>query len=616
MNLFYLASMIMVYCCFTVSLINTDRFKHDLRRKIRLREHRISRDILDNLNSYDNFQKLSPRSSSFMLNPRKLCQAIKRYHSVGSFFLVAAILHFSLLFYFLFKVVFHMLMTGADHTQAEYYERNRFFPRLFESHEEPERFYTHCLAICLYCLTCRLICAYRLIRGTWINRDHYVEFYLSQINLAFVKSIDWPIKSWYYFTLSALAHPKESPLHGTDPMRCHLSVNESNIKLVDTLNTTDLVYYVNLIDFSKCYKSTGFRLQQASKRWHQTAPIHRMDPRHLAYIICLYIFGWAVGLSFLVAVGIMSLYFEIDGAVRETLGERRGFIETLRYYSLYLEEPWRLIRLFDLLFFGWVQLPCQVDAVSYYLDAGMLISRANKVTECFERELDLCLRGTASNYFHTVEPISKATSANNQYYSFLLESKKSDDIVLQKSDDDDILTSHIEGTKNGQTQSSFYKHVQSNPPRRHLSVSHTIHTIHFNETSTTKEFSTDNEGHTNCQYQFMNRYSSKNIEFFSKNDLNLKQRREINHRLERNIKMAKILYVEFLDLKRTHGLFVNALMILSGFCIAHCLSQMITATSYSTFFSLTINCLAFVAPISAIIILSVLLDREVSTRSF
>jgi len=113
----------------------------------------------------------------------------------------------------------------------------------------------------------------------------------------------------------------------------------------------------------------------------------------------------------------------------------------------------------------------------------------------------------------------------------------------------------------------------------------------------------------------LNRYSSKNIDYFIETDLSDQQRILMNKRLEKSVKMVAILHDEFTDLKRVHSLYINTLMLISGFCLAHSISQLITETSYTIGIGMALNILAFVIPITLVIILSIVLDKSVSIEN-
>ena len=624
MRPFYILMIVIKYVSFTASPIDGKRFRSDLRRKISMKEKRLAslndeKIINKELEAYQRQVKVS---NLFVANknPSQILRAIKRYHQVGNLFLVSSVLHYLVLLYLISKQVFHMLMSGKDKELALYFERNFFIPRLFESHKTPEIFYSHTLGICLFCLISRLICSSRLVQGALHNHHYYEKINLTQVMTGNFCYVELPFKDWLRLLRAGIDYWSRVKRNGKKALVSYLVTDKQILDYTDKTNTTGLIYHVNLIDFSECYHEIGKSLSmpgglmfpdmRRSHLWHLTLPPHRLDPGSHAFIIVALALSVVTGILFLVAVFLFTLHFELDGAINEIHGHRASFSEISAIIPSYFSNSRRCLRLFDLVIFGWIQVPPQLDAVLFYGDAGVLISRAQKVLKCFSVELDLCLRGRASQFHDIVSSLDRPEFRDGrdslQLDWTLYYPRPTDNLDFEFGHRHPRLAPRA-GTmrlENGRSKSpdclwfDSPKQMYANGIGDQLSGRGSL--LLGRETLAGRRAIS------------LNLLSSDRAEFSLETDLGPKQQAGINERLGRYIKMARVLQKEFVDLKHSHTIFVNVLILINGFCIAKCLSLILTDAPIATQLAISINCVALIVPIVAVIALSIQLDSLVS----
>lgn len=384
--------MLLLYGSYRVSPIDRERFKTDRKARLRLSEQQ-SQTYKFNSNLKRILQDKSV-DWKVVWNLKHLAYLIKRQHLAGNKFLFCILLQFFLLFYLLFKCIFHLLKTRHNEELAEYYDKQYCFPKLFHSYPNQFQFYGLCLTVYLYSLVIRLDATIKLIRISILNQKHYKEFYITQVNCSYMDlTSDVTVKQLLQLMRNSLIHYLQI---GRNPLTRSAHTKIRALKTMSEFDKSDMIYYRNAIDFNECHKLNSKNVANFKYRtlghnnWHYTMPVHRMDSFELA----LFEFFLKIGILTLGLFIFLVLANFFIFEVRATLPEHNlTWLDLLASPLNLLSKPCRLVRFLDTAGMVFVQLPNQMDAAAFCLDAIVLLSRIRKISKCFEDCLNVCRLG-------------------------------------------------------------------------------------------------------------------------------------------------------------------------------------------------------------------------------
>lgn len=323
----------------------------------------------------------------YLVRPRQLFAAIRLYHCVGNRFFVLVAIQFATIFYLLFKALFHKLFTGTDEQAAQYYA-DRYFPRAHHSYPRAHDLDSFLVRAYTYLLVFRLFRLYVLVKNSIINRDGYVELNASQMNFSSASIIEIPLHKWKRFMDIALHH--HTAYHESLNIRKkHLKFEDNIEELMDEKDQFEFMYFHNPISFDNCYQTyfDTSRIYKGSwaKGWYVSLPVCRIDPCEIGVLIPLGVVGCLLALIIVAILVTLATIHELCAIASET--EQGG---CLAQVPRLLFDISRFVRLFDIVSGVMVQLPQQVEAAILYFDCCSLISRARKVTEALQEDLNSC----------------------------------------------------------------------------------------------------------------------------------------------------------------------------------------------------------------------------------
>lgn len=79
-------------------------------------------------------------------------------------------------------MVVYSAYVKANRELAQTIETRYYLPRLFASHKNPEVLASYASVALTYSYAIRLLAAYRLVKNSIINFDHYKDHNISQVN--------------------------------------------------------------------------------------------------------------------------------------------------------------------------------------------------------------------------------------------------------------------------------------------------------------------------------------------------------------------------------------------------------------------------------------------------
>ena len=386
MNIFHWTIILSRLFSFVVSPIDADRFREGFTIKSRQRESFMEEDITKQL------EQLEPKIDwSKCLRWRDLRRAIKRYHMVGDEFLFWLAIQALALAYMVFKVSLYSLYVRSDLELANYLDEFYCFPQLFASYTNGRELSSHCLAIILYSCLNRLIAIYKLVKNALINFDYQRDFTTSQINFCHLTPYNWTPSQWFKLLKRCFTHRLDCKSNKR-LLELHLKKDSKLLEKFIESSSRDIIYRTNLIDFTACYEEINFlptpgAIDKSFRGWHLVLPMQRVDPFEFGLMASTYILFLVGLITIIVFVLSAATILELNQTVVPE-HSHASLLEILPYIPQYLAEPKRLIRLLDAWLFVFIQIPNQLDSGTFYWNAGITLSRARKVTECFKLDLE------------------------------------------------------------------------------------------------------------------------------------------------------------------------------------------------------------------------------------
>lgn len=293
--------------------------------------------------------------------------------------------------------MFHQLITGDDRAQAQYYA-DHYLPRLFESYTSPTRNYPIVLVISTFYLIERSIITVRLIRRSTDNCDGYKQIDAIQLNATFLTVLNWNIKDWWRFLKASREHRKictdrdqtTTAWTSNQERTAHLYVNQRLADNIDDMDSYELSYCNNPIDFSHCYRFHGLDISRLRPNiLYKPQAFCRIDMPELSWFVYYFFFGVPILLVAMASFMLIALSVELVALVPD--GDQITIHGYLRQIPNLFTDLNRLIRLIDIYTLVIAQMPLQNQTSAIALDIATLISRVNKVTDLLNDDLKFCV---------------------------------------------------------------------------------------------------------------------------------------------------------------------------------------------------------------------------------
>lgn len=334
----------------------------------------------------------------FLIHPRRVAEYIKQYHCVGNTFFIITAAQFLILFYLCFKAMFHKIVTGTDEKLAQYYA-DSYFPRIHQSYPDAYDLDTFVVEICLYILVCRILRLYTLIRNSIINRNGYKHISIAQLNFSLGAAYQIPLYKWKTLLDIAFSHKRECS-EDLSVRRAHIAFPKDLDKIIDNNHLYEILYFHNPINFDNCYAALKMDFKGVTKfkwteNWYVSSPCMRIDPIEFSWLISAGSVGIPISLLILTVLTLFMTTHELC-----TIASDKNENSCLAQIPILLFDLSRFARLFDILAMTFIQLPQQVEAGLLYWDCCIMISRARKVKEALQEDLDYCTTVSKIGYIY------------------------------------------------------------------------------------------------------------------------------------------------------------------------------------------------------------------------
>lgn len=533
-----------------------DRVDRDFVRNVKFEVHSTAN---ENDDCENNEEILRPQIDwlKSIINLPNLIRLIKRYHMAGNLFIFLAVFHILVLFHLSIKCLLHSILVGRDHNRMEYFD-TIYYPHLTAVYPEFQQFNTLFLFIASYNLVLRLCYAYKLIRRSIINEHTYKEVSIDQVTIACVTVYDATIKNWIKFWSYSIEHEKKVKLN-PNVMVNHLKFNQNIHRRVKTSSQFDLLYRMNAIDFDECYASCSNifegRHKKAFKQWHCPSPVMRFDLNIVRYGFVAIIIANIILVVTVTTCIIGYIYLEVANLTAHNEQHRQ-----VKVVVVVEEEQQQLLR------------------SSKWTFLGLELFRLLRIVE-----VSLFVLIQVPQHASGVLFIISALALISRNKKLRLNMQRDLDICL------DSLKSSI-----------MIAELPSRLSIQPLNFSHD-----FREPI---KFSQSEQSFTDY------RSSKQNYEIFEMGlgQARLHDRRNLNDRIQRQVNLIRLIYLEFLDLKKNNNVYLNILFISQGVCISYILSLFFAVESKAELVLLGGLILSGMLPVCSTLFTSAWIEQEVS----
>lgn len=348
----------------------------------------------------------------FLLKPNKVVQYIKRYHCVGNGFFVVISIHITAILYLITKSTFHRFVTGSDKIFAQYYA-DRYFPRILHTYTDTQYLDSQILSISIILLLFRLSRLSTLVKNSIINRDGYKHITAQQSSFSSALALVLPANDWLRFWSLVRSHRKDCA-ENNEIKRRHLSFGNNIEDAFSKKNQMELIYFHNPISFEQCYNvlethcSSDSRVSWAEE-WFVPEPVMRLDPFEYGWWVIVTIIGLLLGLMINNCVIITAFIYELCALANDSNED-----SCLMQVPSLLSSLSRLIRILDVIVLVILHLPPQIEGATFYWDCCIMISRARKVKEALEGDIDRCSKARSGIGEHNFRAVIKNRSELNR----------------------------------------------------------------------------------------------------------------------------------------------------------------------------------------------------------
>lgn len=372
--------------------INRDRFEREFNSRNKLNCEQLSTtydfSIRVSKNNYNGSNKFLWAIS----NPIRVYELVRDYYMIGDFNLIAQIVYIFVLFHLFFKSLIHTVATGDDKEKIKYFD-SIYYPHIAGFLSKPYMFNYLFLGYSSYILLARIFRLCSVIGISLRNANEYKDLRVGQLNTAYLASMYLSPKEWFELWKFATKH--ENGDHQNEKIRSsHLESDTLVQQTLSRLNNLDAVFFVNPIDFDKCFAesvlSKSHGVSKEYRNWHFAYPRHRISHTALREVIFVTIYGWiSMPTGFITALAIF-IYLELRSEFPPDYSPKIG--ELIKFVPHHWSKLLSWIRMTESGVIILSQILIMYDFASIILDMLAIKVRTQKMVEIFGNYLEFSRR--------------------------------------------------------------------------------------------------------------------------------------------------------------------------------------------------------------------------------
>lgn len=350
------------------------------------------------------------RESWILSHPKQVYKMVREYQMISNLNMVIQMLYILVMLHLFIKSIVHTVFAGNDKEKIKYLD-SIYYPHVAGVSSRPYLFNYLSLGCTLLALLNRVIRVRDIIYISLRNAEKCMDLRVAQLNFSYLASFYLTFKEW--LSLWQHLNNHESRCHLNRKAKAnHLKLDESVQEKLPTLVVRDAIFYLNSIDFGKCYKFSVLPAdEERIKRydsWHYAFPLDRVSVLAFRDIIVATIFGTiAIFIGSLVAVAgliYLELRSEFPDYHKPSLGEM------LLMAPSHWSSATRWIRTIETLLIFSPQALYIYDLACALMDVLVIASRTRKMAQIFEIHLELIHRQAE---FNALERLGQAQLSNH-----------------------------------------------------------------------------------------------------------------------------------------------------------------------------------------------------------
>lgn len=364
--------------------INHERFKKEVKKRYSVNcDQKSTKNIKTN--------KLSSGRSRlmwFIIHPMRVYKCVKDYYMFNDFVMILQMLYSLFLFHLVVKAVIQAMIVGGDKEKIKYID-SIYYPKFYGFSARPQIFDFLILGFSFYLLALRTTRIFNVINMALKNADEYKYLRVAQLNCSYLASFHLSLSEWIKLFKYANNHGRIShsdKLTQISHLEFNNLVQEKLVKLVDR----DAIFYVNPIDFEKCYEDSvladnKMRRIERYKSWHFAFPLDRVSLPGLGLIFLINVFGLTIlmiGFTIVIfAVLILELRSEFPADYSPST------IELIQVIPSHWSSLLYCIRTLEAFVIMLAQVLNLFDLTCAFIDLHSITSRAHKMVQIFKMRI-------------------------------------------------------------------------------------------------------------------------------------------------------------------------------------------------------------------------------------
>lgn len=333
------------------------------------------------------------------LRPTKVYKLVRDYHMVSNLNMSLQVLNIFILIYLFIKSLIYTMIIGSDKDVIKYLE-SIYYVHLAGVSKAPYIFNYLFLGYSFFFLLVKITRVRNMIKVSLKNAEEYKELNIAQVNSAYLDSFYLNLEEWMSLWKYINKHQRKQVNSQREIAICdHLKFNDSIQQILPTLSCRDALFFVNPIDFEKCFVDSVLsdykeRINRR-KTNHLPFPADRISAYELKRIIILFLLRTCF-ITIGSIVSILSLiYLELKLEFPEDYSP--SIKELIYAIPAHFLNPLYIMRLIETTLALASQIPAIHDISVVTTDIQMITSRASKLADLLEYHLRYILHQNRMN---------------------------------------------------------------------------------------------------------------------------------------------------------------------------------------------------------------------------
>lgn len=315
----------------------------------------------------------------------KVYKCVKSYYMLNNLNMILQIFYSLVLFHIFLKSIINIIIIGSDKQMIQFFD-SIYYPKFFGFSSRAHIFDYTVLGFSFFFIFVRLMRMRNVINMSLMNANEYIELKVGQINITYFASFHLSLSDWIKFWKYACKHKCcADSNYETDVS--HLVFNKLVHQTLSKLAQRDAMFYVNPIDFDKCYANSILpddkeRVKRYNS-WHFAFPINRISFSGMRLIFLFNIFGLSVLTGGFALTVFGLVYLETRSEFPDDYSP--SIIELIKVIPYHWSNLVSWIRLFEGTVISGAQILNIYDLTCACLDLHITTTRVHKIVRIFEK---------------------------------------------------------------------------------------------------------------------------------------------------------------------------------------------------------------------------------------